>query len=182
MKTRKELDRASISKSNLTLKSELIAKGYNVLRKSNLTVVMVLWGEDKSAEELQSEIDAAEQRVEQMLADLKADQQLSAQLKKEVKTLALQEVTIANLWRNFNRRTGAYINIKRNSFYFSTKEGKKVRVSDHECFHFQLDSEKADFSRAADFEAPDFDFVITDCKFANMTRQQVVDLIKSTIN
>lgn len=180
MKTRHELDRISVSKSNIALKSELIEKGYNVLRKSKSTVIMVLWGDDKSAEELQREIDAQNERIKQAQADLAAKRQFEANIKAECKAERLQKVTIANLWRNFNRRPAAHINIKKNSFYFLTADDKKVRVSDHECFHFQVESEKASFSRAADFEAPDFDFVIDELEA--MTRQQAVAFIKDAIN
>ena len=73
------------------------------------------------------------------------------------------------------------MNLKRNSFYFNTKDGKKVRVSDHESYHFQLESERAAFSRAADFDEPDFDFVITDFEFEGKTKDEVLVIIKNSI-
>lgn len=140
---------------------------------------MVLWGEDKSEEELQNEIDAANERAARDAASRAQEIANALQAVKEAKAASQKEATIANLWRNFNRRPQAQINIKRNSFYFNTESGAKVRVSDHECFHFQNDSEKALFSRAAGFEAPDFDFVISD--FTGKTRTEVVEIIKNTI-
>lgn len=179
MRTRKEIARVNIEKSNVELKNELLSKGYNVLRKSKSTAIMVLWGEEKSIEELAAEEAAQIAQADAAILLRKKEAQRAIDTAKKVAEEMKKEVTIANLWRNFNRRPFAHINIKRDSFYFETPVGKKVRVSDHESWHFQLDSGRSQYSRAADFEAPDYDFVISD--FEGKTRAEVVEIIKQEI-
>lgn len=185
MATRIELDRQIISRSNTDLYNELREKGYNVLGKSKSTKVMILWGAEKSAEQLQAERERAEIQHKEWLV-IEAAQALRAiQREKEYREEMKKEPTISNLWKNFNRRPGAYMNIKKDSFYFSSPSGQKVRVSNHTCYHFQAESERAFYSRASDFEAPDYDFVINDNYDShfedNVTRAEVVEKIKSII-
>lgn len=179
MKTRIEIDRKNISKSDTELRNELISKGYSVLRKSKSTVIFVLYGREKTEDEINAEKEAEIKKQTFISEDLKKEAEFKAKAKAQVKKMAAELVTVANLWKNFNRRPGAFKNIKGDSFYFHTKSGKKVRVSDHECFHFQLESEKSSWSRADQFEAPDFNFIISEMK--EMSRFQAVNFINKTI-
>lgn len=176
MITRYEIDRQIISRGDNSLKTELFEKGYRVHRKSKTTIVLVLWGDEIPQEVLSARAAAAEARWKEYWAKEAA---FKAEVKAAARKERLAQVTISNLWRHFNRRPDAHMNLKRNSFYFTSPSGQKVRVSDHESYHFQLESERSSFSRAAEFEVPDFEFVITD--FEGKTKNEVVEIIKNTI-
>lgn len=178
---RHEIDRKIVSRFDETKREELRNAGYKTLRRSRSTVVMILEGDPYTEEELEAMRIESERARERWFEERERERERLEALKREARRERLSELTISNLWRHFCRKDGAYMNLKRNSFYFNTKDGKKVRVSDHESYHFQLESERAAFSRAADFDEPDFDFVITDFEFEGKTKDEVLVIIKNSI-
>lgn len=178
---RHEIDRKIVSRFDETKREELRNAGYKTLRRSRSTVVMILEGDPYTEEELEAMRIESERARERWFEERERERERLEALKREARRERLSELTISNLWRHFCRKDGAYMNLKRNSFYFNTKDGKKVRVSDHESYHFQLESERAAFSRAADFDEPDFDFVITDFEFEGKTKDEVLGIIKNSI-